>query len=133
MEEIEDAALRHHRVEIEILLEPLPQFKRPLVERIVADQEIVGADDGGVAPDIAGAEPAFFEHRHVGDAMHLGEIIGGGKPMPAAADNDDVIVFLGLRLAPGGCPVLVAGEGLLEKREDRIAHGLEDLCWRVAV
>src|SRR5437868_10694148 len=40
MEEIEDAALRHHRVEIEILLEPLPQFERPLIEGIVADEQI---------------------------------------------------------------------------------------------
>ena len=115
MEEIEHAALRHHGVEIEILLEPLPQFHRPFVERIVAGQHVVGADDRGVAPDIAGAEPAFFQHRDIGDAVHLGEVIGGRKPMPATADDDDVIFLLGLRLAPRRRPVLVAGERILEE------------------
>ena len=118
----EHAALRHHGVEVEILLQPFPQFHRPFVERIVPGQHVVGADDRGVAPDIAGAQPAFFQHRHIGDAMHLRQIIGGRKPMPAAADDDDVIVLFGLRIAPGRRPVLVAGERVLEKREDGIFH-----------
>ena len=108
MEEIEHAALRHHGVEIEILLEPFPQLHRPFVEGIVAGQQVVRADDRGVAPDIAGAEPALLQHRDIGDAVLLGEIIGGRQPMPAAADDDDVVFLLGLRLAPGRRPVLMA-------------------------
>jgi hypothetical protein len=53
----------------------------------------------------------------------LGEIIGGREAMAAAAHDDDVIFFFWLRLAPGGRPVLVAGKGVLEEREDGIAHG----------
>ena len=68
VEEIEHAALRHHGVEIEILLEPFPQLHRPFVERVVAGKHVVGADDRGVAADIAGAEPALFQHRDIGDA-----------------------------------------------------------------
>jgi hypothetical protein len=44
--------------------------------------------------------------------------------MAAAAHDDDVIFLLGLRLPPGGLPVLVAGEGIPEKREYIVAHAL---------
>ena len=33
MEDVEDAALAHHGVEVELLAQPLPQLHRPLVER----------------------------------------------------------------------------------------------------
>jgi hypothetical protein len=42
----------------------------------------------------------------------------------AAAHDDDVIFLLGLRLPPGGLPVLVAGQGIPEKREYIVAHAL---------
>ena len=108
--EVEDAALRDHGVEVEVLLEALPQLHRPFVEGIVAGQQVVGADDRGVAPDVAGAEPALFQHRDIGEAMLLGEVIGGRQAMPAAADDDDVVFLLRLGLAPGRRPVLVAGQ-----------------------
>ena len=65
MEEIEHAALADHGVVVELLLQPLPELHRQLVERDVAGQQVVGADDGGVAPDIAGAEIALLEHRDI--------------------------------------------------------------------
>ena len=99
--EIQDAALRDHGVEVEVLLEALPQLHRPFVERIVARQHVVGADDRGVAADVAGAQPALLQHRHIGEAMLLGEVIGRRQAMPAAADDDDVIFRLRLGLAPG--------------------------------
>jgi hypothetical protein len=52
----------------------------------------------------------------------LGEIIGGGKPV-AGADDDDVIGRLRIGLAPGRRPVLVPGDGVPEERYEGIAHG----------
>src|SRR5215213_6330645 len=54
MIEVEHAALAHHRIIVEILLQPFPQLHRPFVERLVARQQVVRADDGGVAAGIAG-------------------------------------------------------------------------------
>ncbi len=115
VEQVQHAALADHGVVVEVLLEPLPQLHRPFVERQVAGQQIVGADDGGVAPDIAGADIALLDHRDIGDAVLLGEIMGGGEPMPAAADDHHVVVRLRLRLAPDRLPVAVAGDRVGEE------------------
>jgi transcriptional regulator GlxA family with amidase domain len=56
--------------------------------------EIVRADDGGVAPGVAAAEPALVDHRDVGDPVLLGEIVGGAEPVAAGADDDDVVFGL---------------------------------------
>ena len=120
--EVQDAALRDHGVEVEVLLEALPQLHRPFVEGVVARQQVVGADDGGVAPDVARAQPALLQHGHIGEAMLLGEVVGSGQAMPAAAHDDDVVFRLGLGLAPGRRPVLVAGRGVLQEREDGVFH-----------
>ena len=122
MEDVEDAALADHGVEVELLAQPLPQLHRALVEGGVARQQIVRANDRGVAPDIAGAEIALLQHGDIGDAMLLGEVIGGGETMPAA-DNDHVVSRLRLRLPPGLRPAAIAGEPLLQEGEGRIAHG----------
>ena len=108
MKEVEHAALRDHGVEVEILLQPLPELHRQLVERVVAGQQVVRADDRRVAADIAGAEIALFQHGDIGDAEFLGEIIGGRKTMAAATDDDDVVMRSsepGLRQA-GAQPLL---------------------------
>src|SRR3546814_18570437 len=58
--------------------------------------EVVGADDGGIAPRIAAAEPTLLDHCHIADAVLLGQIIGRAQAVPAGADNHDVI--FGFRL-----------------------------------
>ena len=45
--------------------------------------EIVGADDRGVAAGVAAAEPALLEHRDIGDAVLLREVVGGREPVAA--------------------------------------------------
>ena len=95
MEQVEQAALGHHRVVVEFLRQPLPELERVLVELGVAAQQVVRPDDGGVAPDVAAAEPALLDHRDIGDSVVLGEVVGGREAMPAAADDD---VIGGLRL-----------------------------------
>ena len=80
---------------------PLPQLQRELVEVRVRIEVIVGADDRRVAPGIAAAEPALFEHGDIGDAVLLRKIVGGGEAVTAAADDDDVVARLRRRAAPG--------------------------------
>jgi hypothetical protein len=64
--EIEDPALAHHDVVVELALEPLPQLQRKLIERYVAGQQIIGSDDRRIPAGIAGTDPVFFEHGGVG-------------------------------------------------------------------
>jgi hypothetical protein len=123
MIQVQHAALADHRVVIEILLQSFPQLHREFVKRDVAGQQIVGADDRGVAADIAAADPCLFKHRDVGDAVLPGEIIGGRKAMTAAADNHDVIFVAGFGVAPLRLPALVAGECVDQQGCQRIAHG----------
>ena len=83
-----DAALREHDVVVERLRQALPQLQRMVVERGALVEQVVGADDGGVAAGVAAADPAFLEHGDVGEPMLLGQVIGGAESMTAAADND---------------------------------------------
>ena len=69
--------------------------------------EIVGADDRGVPPRIASADPAFFKHGDVRNAVFLGKIICRAQTMPATADNDRIICWFGCRIRPLFGPVLV--------------------------
>jgi hypothetical protein len=54
-------------------------------------------------PVLPAAEPALLDHRDVADPMLLGQIVGGGEPVPAAADDDGAVRAFGagLRHASG--------------------------------
>jgi hypothetical protein len=69
-----------------------------LVEALVARKQIVAANDGGVAPGVAAADPALLDHGDVRDPMLPGEIIRGRQAVAATADDDDVVVLLRLGL-----------------------------------
>ena len=122
MDNVQNAALADHGVEINVLFQPLPQLQRMLVKGHVARFTVIGADDGGVAPDIARADPTFFNDSNIGQAVVFGQIIGRGEPMTAATHNNGVIFGLWLRLPPGGCPVFLAFESLSDHIEKIIAQ-----------
>ena len=122
MIEVQHAALADHRVVIEILLQSFPQLHRQFVERDIAGQQIVGADDGGVAADIAAADPALLEHGDVGESVLLGEVERGREAVAAATDDDDVVPGLRCRVTPLRLASAEAGNGIPEQRYDRIAH-----------
>ena len=107
-----DAARRIHDVVVQILGEPVPQLQRVVVDAGALVIEVVGADDGGVAAGIAAAEPALFQHRDIGDAVLLGEVVGGGEAMAAGADDDDIVFRARLGRGPLLLPALVAAHGL---------------------
>ena len=101
VKQVEGAALAHHRVEIELALEPFPQLQRVLVEADIVRVEVVGADDGGVAPDVAQPDRALLQHRHVGNTVLGGEVESGRQSMTAAADDHDTVALAWRRLGPG--------------------------------
>ena len=94
------------------LLEPFPQLQREFVEPDVVGLEVVGADDRGVAPDVAEADRALLQHRDIANAKLGCEVIGGGEPMPATAHDHDPIARPRRRLGPGARPAAMAAEAL---------------------
>jgi len=86
-----------------------------LIERGGLIPQVVGADDGGVAADIAAAEMALFQHRHIGDAVLLRQIVSGSQTVTAAADDNHVIAFLRYRVAPDLLPVLMKAQTVSEQ------------------
>jgi hypothetical protein len=81
---------------------PFPELHGELVEGLVAVEEVVGADDGGVAADVAAADPALLEHGDAGLPELLGEVEGGGEAVAAAAHDEDVVGGLRVGVAPCG-------------------------------
>ena len=79
--------------------------------------QVVGADDGGVAAGVAAADPAFFEHRDVGEAVLAGEVVGRSQPVTPAADDQGVIGGLGRRAAPLRRPAALAGQAPPQQRQ----------------
>ena len=84
--QVQDPALAEHDVVVELLAQTLPELQRELHEIGVGRQKIVGAHDGGVAAGVAAAQPAALDHRDVGDAVLLGQIVGGRQAVAAADD-----------------------------------------------
>ena len=105
---------------VELRLEPLPELERELVEALVLLEDVVGADVGRVATGIAAAEPALLEHRDAADTVPLRKVVGGGQPMPAAADDDGVIARLRLGAAPRRRPVPMPRQRVPRQAEERI-------------
>ena len=60
-----DAARGEHDVVVELLRQGLPHLQRVVVQRGAFVEQVVRADDGGVAAGVAAADPAFFHHRDV--------------------------------------------------------------------
>ena len=119
------AARRIHDVVVQFLRQRFPELDRVFVDRLALLPEIVGADDRGVAPGVAAAEPALLDHGDVPHPVFAGEIIGGGQPMAAGAQDDGVIGRLGIRRAPLRGPVGVPAQRLPGEREERKFHGRE--------
>ena len=109
-----DAARRIHDIVVELLRQSLPQLQGVLIERGRFLPEVIGADDCGVPPRVAAAEPALLQHRDIAEAVFLGKIVGGREPMAACADDDRIIGRLRLRSAP-----LLRPAGVVLKRLQR--------------
>ncbi len=108
------AALGVHDVVVQVLGEGVPEVEGVVVEPRALVVEVVRADDGGVAPGVAAAEPALVDHRDVGDAVFLRQVVGGAEAVAAGADDDHVVGRLRGAVGPLGGPVLLAGQRALD-------------------
>ena len=116
--EREVPALRIEDVEVELLAEAAVEPHRFLVEGDAFGGQVVGADDGGVAAGVAAAEIALVEHGDVAHAVARRQVIGGGEPVPAAADDRHVVARPQLR--PGAEEALhrpPPGEAVFQETE----------------
>ena len=76
-----------------------------VVERGTLVEQVIGANDRGVAAGVAAADPALLEHGDVRQAVLLGQVVGSPQAVTAAPDDDGVVVGLRLGLAPLLLPV----------------------------
>lgn len=83
--------------------------------------QIIGADDGGVSSCVPATYPAPVENSDIRDPVVLDEVVGGRETMPAAADNDDVIMILGHRGGPCSLPAALTIQAFLQQGQGRIA------------
>ena len=114
-------ALAEHHVVVQLVAEVLPQLERVLVELGIARDHVVRPHDGRVAPGIAAADPALLEHGDVPDAVFLCQVIGGGQPVPAAADHDHVIDGFRPRGGDRALPPVLAHQAGLQNLPGGIA------------
>ena len=119
VDQVEHAALAEHQVVVQLLRETLPELQRMLVERGALVPQVVGADHRGVAPGVAAAEPALLQHRDIADPVARGEVVGGGEPVPAGADDDHLVGRLRRGAAPLLGPALVVAQRVAGEAEDR--------------
>ena len=89
--EVHDAALAEQEVVFELLGQDFPELQGVLVDGRALVPEVVGTDDGGVPGHVAAGQPALFQDRDVGHPVVLGQEVGGGQAVPAAADNHGVV------------------------------------------
>ena len=101
MGQVQHPALAELEIRAEVLLEALPELQRVLVDGGRLVEQVVRADDRGVAGHVAAAEPSALEDRDVGDAVVLGQVVGGGQAVATAADDHDLVCGPGF----GGAPV----------------------------
>src|SRR3546814_4901191 len=95
----------------------LVELDRKFVKGSRFREEIIRADDRRVAAGVAAADPAALDERDVGETMVLRKIISGREAMPAATDNDRVIIRLGRRVAPRRLPAALTVQSLTQKRQ----------------
>jgi hypothetical protein len=92
--QVEVAAVVEHQVEVQLLGQHRPQVQRLLIERHVVLGALVGPHDGRVAPGAAESDVALFNDGHIRDAVLLGQVIGRGQTVKAAADDHRIVAGL---------------------------------------
>ena len=81
-----------------------------VIERSALGEQVVGADDRGVATGVAAANPAFFQYGDVTEAVFLSEVVRSTEPVTTTTDDDRIVRRLGLRSAPLLLPAALAGQ-----------------------
>ena len=121
LDEPERTALREHDVVVERPGQPNVELDRKIVEGNAYVADVIGPDGHGIATRIAASEPAFLQHRDVGHAVVLGEVMGGTEAMSATANDNDVVLGPRLGAAPCALPAVVVCRRVAQDAEDRVA------------
>ena len=79
--------LGEHDVEVQLRRQLLVELHRAVVERDAFGCQVVRPHDGGVAARSTAPDVALVDHRHVGDAPPRGQVVRGGEPVHARADD----------------------------------------------
>jgi hypothetical protein len=132
MREQHETPLAQHDVEVQILGETLVEPQRKIVEARTLGIQVIRTYDRRIAAGVAATDPAALEHGDIRDAMVLGEIIRGRKPVAAAADHDDVVLGFRRGRFPRGRPVAVTRERAAQQGPGRIFHALAGSACMVA-
>jgi hypothetical protein len=98
------ALLGEEQVEVELRREALVELDALLVELGALRRAVVGADDGRVTPGRARADVVLLEDGDVRDPVVLGQVVRRREAVRAAADDDDVVAVLELRLRSPHAP-----------------------------
>ena len=112
------AARAEHHVVVQVLRHGLIQAARLFIDRSRRILQVVRADDGGVPARIAATQPAFLDNCDIGNAEILAQVIGGGEAVPARTNDDDIVMALGFRRAPGALPSGVIAQGFPRDSKD---------------
>ena len=105
------AARGEHDVIVQVLRHGFIERAGFFVDRRRRVLQVVGPDDGRVAPRVAAAKPAFFQDRHIGDPKVFAKVVCCRQSMPASADDDRVIFLFRLRrFGPSAVPPCVVAQ-----------------------
>ena len=103
----EHAALTEHDIESKLPGQSLVQAQSEIIEVCALGIEVVRAHHRGIAPGIAATKPAALDHRHLADAVLLGQVVSRREPVPTATDDNHVIARLRCGAAPQLWPILM--------------------------
>ena len=85
------AILAEHNVVVQLFTQSLIALERMLIEAGALRVKVIGTGNRGVAASVTTPDPTFFQYSDIGDAVILGQVVGGGQAMPSPADDHYVI------------------------------------------
>ncbi len=98
--EVEHAALAEQEVVLQLGGQLLPEVQRVVVERRALVEEVVGADDRGVAGHVAAGQPAALKHRDIADAVVARQVVSRRQAVSAGPDDHHLVMPFRVRVAP---------------------------------
>ena len=99
-------ARAEHDVIVQLLTQVFVQAACLFVQSRGWVLQVIRSDDCGISTCVAAAQPAFFDHSNILDAIVLAQIVRGRQSVTASTDDDDVITFLGLGASAKRAPIL---------------------------
>ena len=124
------AAGAEHDVIVQVLADRFIQTARLFIDRRRRVLQIVRPDDRGVAARVAAAKPAFFDNRHIGDAVFFAQPVCGCQPMAACSNDHGLVFFAGIGGAPRAFPALMVAGGFAGDSKGRIAAHGSRILWQ---